>query len=42
VPLEGGDVLVLDYTNDGDPVGQSHIVACRVRAGDFTSMGRRA
>ena len=42
VQLEGGDVLVLDYTNDGDPVGQSHIVACRVRAEDFTTMGRRA
>jgi hypothetical protein len=39
--LDDGEVLVLDYTNEGDPLGQSHIVACRLRVGDFQTMGRR-
>jgi hypothetical protein len=35
-----GEILVLDYTNQGDPHGQSHVVACRLRAEDFETMGR--
>jgi hypothetical protein len=36
-----GEILVLDYTNQGDPHGQSHVVACRLRVEDFETMGRR-
>ena len=42
LPLAGGEILVLDYTNQDDPLGQSHIVGCRLRAEDFQTMGRRA
>jgi BNR repeat-like domain len=41
LPLAGGEILVLDYTNQDDPLGQSHIVGCRLRAEDFQTMGRR-
>jgi hypothetical protein len=40
--FEDGEILVLDYTNDGDPLGQSHIVGCSLRAEDFETMGRRS
>lgn len=40
--FDDGEILVLDYTNDGDPHGQSHIVGCRLRAEDFANMGRRS
>lgn len=33
--FEDGEILVLDYTNQGDPLGQSHIVACSLRVEDF-------
>lgn len=39
--FEDGEILVLDYTNQGDPYGQSHVVACRLREEDFETMGRR-
>ena len=39
--FEDGEILVLDYTNQGDPHGQSHVVACRLRPEDFQQMGRR-
>ena len=39
--LADGEILVLDYTNQGDPYGQSHVVACRQREEDFETMGRR-
>ncbi|MGH2369753.1 MAG: hypothetical protein ACRDI2_16350, partial [Chloroflexota bacterium] len=39
--FEDGEVLVLDYTNQGDPLGQSHIVGCSLRVEDFETMGRR-
>lgn len=41
VQLDDGEILVLDYTNEGDRIGLSHIVGCSVREEDFTSMGRR-
>jgi len=33
--FDDGEILVLDYTNHGDPLGQSHIVGCRLRVEDF-------
>ena len=39
--FEDGEILVLDYTNQGDPLGQSHIVACSLRVEDFERIGRR-
>lgn len=39
--LDVGKILVLDYTNQGDPRGQSHIVGCRLTIEDFETMGRR-
>jgi hypothetical protein len=39
--FDDGEILVLDYTNRGDPHGQSHIVGCRLRLEDFETMGRR-
>lgn len=39
--FDDGEILVLDYTNRGDPYGQSHIVGCRLRLEDFETMGRR-
>jgi hypothetical protein len=39
--FDDGEILVLDYTNDGDPYGQSHIVACSLFPEDFETMGRR-
>jgi hypothetical protein len=39
--FEDGEILVLDYTNQGDPLGQSHIVGCSLRVEDFERMGRR-
>lgn len=35
VALEDDEVLVLDYTNQGEPIGRSHIVACDLRLSDF-------
>jgi len=40
--FDDGEILVLDYTNQGDPHGQSHVVGCRLRLEDFETMGRRA
>jgi hypothetical protein len=37
-----GEVLVLDHTNQGDPLGRSRIVRCRLRAAGFETMGGRA
>ena len=37
-----GEILFLDYTNRGDPYGQSHVVGCRLREDDFRTAGRRA
>ncbi|MBI3974270.1 MAG: exo-alpha-sialidase [Chloroflexi bacterium] len=39
--FDDGEILVLDYTNQGDPLGQSHIVGCSLRVEDFETMGRR-
>ena len=39
--FDDGEILVLDYTNQGDPHGQSHVVGCRLRLEDFETMGRR-
>ena len=39
--FEDGELLVLDYTNQGVPAGQSHIVAGRLRAEDFERAARR-
>ncbi len=36
-----GEIRVLDYTNQGDPLGQAHVVACALRVGDFETMARR-
>ena len=41
LPLAGGEILVLDYTNQDDPLGQSHIVGCRLRAENFQDDARR-
>jgi len=40
--FDDGEILFLDYTNRGDPYGQSHVVACRLREDDFRTAGRRA
>ena len=40
--FEDGEILVLDYTNRGDPYGQAHVVACRLRPEDFQHTPRRA
>jgi hypothetical protein len=39
--FDDDEILVLDYTNRGDPYGQSHIVGCRRGVEDFEQMGRR-
>jgi hypothetical protein len=39
--FDDGEILVLDYTNQGDPLGQAHIVGCLFRPEDFVTMGRR-
>lgn len=39
VPVGEDRYLVLDYTNDGDPLGQSHVVACDLRLADFEDEG---
>lgn len=39
--FDDGEILVLDYTNDGDPYEQSHIVGCSLRIEDFEMVGRR-
>lgn len=36
-----GEIRVLDYTNEGDPLGQAHVVGCALWVEDFETMGRR-
>jgi hypothetical protein len=35
LPIDDDQVLVLDYTNEGDPLGQSHVIGCDLRISDF-------
>ena len=40
--FDDGEILVLDYTNNGDPLGQAHLVSCRLKVQDLSSIGRRS